>query len=304
MIDLLVTKVEVDPLQTQTNLFPERMNPIVDHIANQIVVHIADHTANHTAAPLANDSLVDNSVIAHNNKDVYYKENDIVNGYSILQIIGEGRYGIAYLAINHKNEKCIIKQLKKEMLDKTREKLFYEELILQSLNSSNFPKFISKFRDDYREGYQLEYIEGIVFDDLLTKEGYTFSKPDIYRFGGQLLELIEILHHNNIVHQDIRPPNIILKTNNELALIDFGLARFIDNDIYTKDIDYWFVGDFLIHLYYSTYIESDLPDRPWFKELDLTIDEKIFLKKLMGIEGSYHNMDEIREQLCKIKNRI
>ncbi|MFA9465108.1 MAG: serine/threonine-protein kinase [Velocimicrobium sp.] len=275
------------------------MNPIVDHITNQIVVHIADHTAN----PLVNNSLAVNSVLDFSNKDVYYKENEIVNGYSILQIIGEGRYGIAYLAINDKYEKCLIKQLKKEMLEETREKLFYEERILQSLNSSNFPKFISKFRDEYREGYQLEYIEGRSFEDLLTKEGYTFSKADIYKIGGKLLELIEILHNNNIVHQDIRPPNIILKPNNEVALIDFGLARFIDSDKYTKEIDYWFIGDFLIHLYYSTYIDSDLPDRPWFKELNLNIEETIFLKKLMGIEGSYQNMDEIREQLGKIKSR-
>ena len=275
------------------------MNPIADLTVDQIVVHIVDHTAD----PLADNSLVDHSVIDFSNKDVYYKENEIVNGYSILQVIGEGRYGIAYLAINDQYEKCIIKQLKKEMLEETREKLFYEERILQSLNSSNFPKFISKFKDEYREGYQLEYIEGRVFEDILTTEGYTFSKADIYKVGGQLLELIELLHHNNIVHQDIRPPNIILKANNELALIDFGLARFLDNDKYTKDIDYWFLGDFLIHLYYSTYIDSDLPDRPWFEELDLNIEEKIFLKKLMGIEGSYKNMDEIRVQLDKIKSR-
>jgi len=275
------------------------MNPIVDKIANQIVDHIADQTAD----PIVDSRLFDNSVRDLSNQDVYYKENEIVNGYSILQIIGEGRYGIAYLAINDKYEKCVIKQLKKEMLEENREKLFYEERILQSLNSSNFPKFISKFRDEYREGYILEYIEGDVFKDLLMQEGYTFSKADIYKFGSQLLELIEILHHNNVVHQDIRPPNVILQANNKLALIDFGLARFIDNDTYTKDIDYWFLGDFLIHLYYSTYIDSNLPDRPWFEELDLNIEEKTFLKRLMGIEGSYHNMDEIREQLNRIKNR-
>lgn len=279
------------------SLLAELMNPTVEQIVNQIVVHIAYHTAD----PSVDNSLVDNSVIDLSNKDVYYKKNEVVNGYSIQQIIGEGRYGIAYLAINDDYEKCIIKQLKEAMLEETREKLFYEERILQSLDNSNFPKFISKFRDEYREGYQLEYIEGTVFEDLLATEGYTFSKADIYKIGGQLLELIEILHHNNIVHQDIRPPNIILKANNELALIDFGLARFIDNDKYTKDIDYWFLGDFLIHLHYSTYIDSDLPDRPWFEELDLNIEEKIFLKKLMGIEGSYQNMDEIREQLGKIK---
>ena len=294
-----MTKVEVDPHQIQTSLLAELTIPIAGQIANQEINPIADQIVD----PLVDNSLVDNSVIDFSSKDVYYKQYEIVNGYSILQIIGEGRYGIAYLAINGKYEKCIIKQKKKEMLKETRNKLFYEEQILQSLNSSHFPKFISKFKDEYREGYQLEYIEGTVFEDLLATEGYTFSKANIYKIGGQLLELIEILHHKNIVHQDIRPPNIILQTNNELALIDFGLARFIDNDKYTKDIDYWFLGNFLIYLYYSTYINSNLPDKPWFEELDLNIEEKIFFKKLMGIESSYQNTDEIRAQLNKIKNK-
>lgn len=234
--------------------------------------------------------------------DKYYKNSEIVNGYSVLNIIGEGRYGIVYLAINDKGEKFIIKQLKKDMLEKTREKLFYEENILRSLNNSKFPKFISKFKDEDREGYILEYIEGIVFEDLLAIEGYKFSKNEIYQVGSQLLELLELLHNNNIVHRDIRLPNIILKENKELALIDFGLARFMDNEKYVKEMDYWFLGDFLIHLYYSSYEESGVEEKPWYEELDLNSQEKIFLKKLMKIEGSFKSSEEIKEQLEKIKN--
>ena len=79
-----------------------------------------------------------------------------------------------------------------------------------------------------------EYIEGKVFEDLLVKDRYKFSKGEIYRIGSQLLELIEILHNKNIVHRDIRLPNVILKENNELALIDFGLARIADNKKYVS----------------------------------------------------------------------
>ncbi len=233
--------------------------------------------------------------------DRYYKIKEIVNGYSILNIIGEGRYGIVYLAINNKNEKCVIKQLKKDMLKKTREKLFYEEQILQDLNNPKFPKFISKFKDKYREGYILEYIEGRVFEDLLAEDEYKFSKDDIYKVCSQLLEIVEVLHKNNIVHRDIRLPNVILKENEELALIDFGLARIIDDKKYVKEMDYWFIGDFLIHLYYSSYEETVEEEKPWYEELDLNLEEKNFLKKLMGIEGSYHNIEEIKRQLEKLK---
>jgi Serine/threonine protein kinase len=234
--------------------------------------------------------------------DNYFRVNDKIKDYSILKKIGQGRFGIAYLAINDKNEKCVIKQLKREMLEQSREKLFYEEKILRRLDNPKFPKFISKFEDGYREGYILEYIEGSVFYDLLARNRYQFSRDKIYTVGSQLLEIVELLHNNNIVHRDIRLPNVILKADKELALIDFGLARFIDNERYEKQDDYWYIGDFLIHLYYSTYKITYKMERPWYEELDLNYEELKFLKKLMGIDGHYKNIQEVKLQLAKIKS--
>lgn len=233
--------------------------------------------------------------------DRYYEKRDVVKGYSILKIIGEGRYGIVYLAKNDTDEKAVIKQLKKDMLKKTRKKLFYEKKILQSLDDPRFPKFIGEFKDRFRQGYILEYIDGVVFEDLLARDNHRFTKEEIYNIAGQLLDIVEVLHNNNIVHRDIRMPNVILKENNQLALIDFGLARFVDDKRYTKKIDYWFIGDFLIHLYYSNYEETEEEEKPWYEELDLNKEEEVFLKKLLGIEGSYKNIKEIKMQLEKIK---
>ena len=237
-----------------------------------------------------------------NDKDEYYKENDIVNTYTILKLLGEGRYGIVYLALGDDNKKYVIKQLKNEMLDITRSKLFYEETILKDLLYPFFPKFIAKFKDGTREGYILEYLEGKVLEDLLRKDGYHFSKAEIYEVGSQLIDLIEILHSHNIVHRDIRLPNVIQNDNKELYLIDFGLARIMDDKRYKKEIDYWFLADFLIHLYYSSYQATNPVDQPWFKELDLNPKEKVFLKRLMGIQKPYKDIKEIREELRIIRD--
>lgn len=234
--------------------------------------------------------------------DKYYRRGEIINDYSIIKIIGEGRYGIAYLAINDKEQKCVIKQLKKNMLKETRKKLFYEEQILQSLDNPSFPKFLGKFRDKYREGYLLEYIEGKVFEDLVVQDNCKFTRNDIYKIASQLLNLTEILHNKNIVHRDIRLPNVIVKKNMDLALIDFGLARYIDYNRYAPQLDFWYIGDFLIHLYYTMYNNSDDKDRPWYEELDINTEEKILLKKLMGIEKPYREIYEIQEQLQIIKD--
>lgn len=231
--------------------------------------------------------------------DRYFNINDIVNGYRIINIIGQGRYGIAYLAINKFGEKCVVKQLRNEMLKLTRNSIIYEKKILKMLNDSRFPRFISEFKDEFREGYLLEYIDGIVFHDLINR-GHEFTREEIYETALQLLELAETLHNQGVVHRDIRTPNVILMKNNQLALIDFGLARFIKST-HSINTDYWYIGDFLLQLYYTTYNNKiNELERPWFEELDLTIQEKVLLKRLMGLGRRYRSIDEIRNQLYKI----
>lgn len=189
------------------------------------------------------------------------------------------------------------------MLDKTRSKLYYESEILSKLKSNRFPKFITSYNYNGTEGYILEYIYGKDFYEILAKDEYEFSKIEIYNIAEELLNIIEILQENNIVHRDIRTSNVILNENNQLVLIDFGLARYIDNNRYLKDVDYWYLADFLLHLYYSSYYpDGEEVERPWYEELNLNSYEIIFLKKLMAIEKPYENIEEIRADLDKIKN--
>ncbi|KXL54011.1 serine/threonine-protein kinase PknB [Anaerotignum neopropionicum] len=232
----------------------------------------------------------------------YYEQGEQIKDYSILDILGEGRYGIVYLAKNTKDEKCIIKLLKKDMLKKSKSKLFYEQEILKSLNSPKFPQFIEYLEIDNLPAYVLEYIPGIVFEDLLADDSYLFRKEQIFEIAIQLVEIISILQQNNIVHRDIRPPNVLIKENQDIVLIDFGLARYIDDKKYTKQVDYWYLGDFLIHLYYTSFYQDlELEERPWYEELDITEQEILFLKKLMGIEDSYTNIEEIQSDIMKLK---
>lgn len=233
--------------------------------------------------------------------DRLYELGEKVKGYSIIKLLGQGRYGIAYLGENKRHQKVIIKQLKAESLKQTKEKLIYEKMTLDMLDDPRFPKFISYFKDRDREGYILEYIPGKVISDLLVKDQHKFSRNEIYEYCRQIIDIIETLEKNHIVHRDIRPPNVILKDNKQLALIDFGLARIIDNKVYEKELDYWYLGDFLLHLYYSSYESDSEESRPWYKELDLNKEELVLLRRLMGIERCYSNINEIREQLEKVK---
>ncbi|NBL00048.1 MAG: protein kinase family protein, partial [Erysipelotrichia bacterium] len=92
--------------------------------------------------------------------DKYYEPGEKIKDYTILSIIGEGRYGIVYLAENNNLSKCIIKQLKNDMLKSSKSKLFYEQEILKKLNDDKFPTFIEKIEEKALQAYVLEYIPG------------------------------------------------------------------------------------------------------------------------------------------------
>lgn len=189
-------------------------------------------------------------------------------------------------------------------MEKSKEKLFYEEEIMKSLDDKRFPKFIEKFDYDDSKWYVLEFVEGKDFYELLSFDEYEFTKNEIYDVAEKILNIIITLQEKNIVHRDIRISNVIITEEKELVLIDFGLARYADDKKYRKEIDYWYMADFLLHLYYSAYNDEniELENKPWYEELDLNNEELIFLKKLMGIEEAYKNTDEIMNDLIKIKN--
>jgi len=225
-------------------------------------------------------------------KDIKFDIGQSVNGYCIKKQLGEGRYGIAYLAQNSNKELVTIKQLKKSMLKASKSKVIFEPLILKELNTLNcnyFPRYIDKFKDKLnRKGYILEYIDGETFSDILYKQNKVFSKTEIYEIALKLFDIIEILENSNIVHKDIK-------------LIDFGLARYIDNKNYKKELDYWYIADFLIHLHYSNHEDDKTLLKkkiPWYDELNLSSKERFLLMSIMGIDNKkYDNIYTIRDDI-------
>lgn len=238
-------------------------------------------------------------------KDIKFNNGHFINGYYIKKQLGEGRYGITYVAENSDKELVTIKQLKKSMLKISKDKIGYEPNILKELsklNCSYFPKYIGRFKDNLdRKCYILEYIDGETFSEILYKKKKVFTKVEIYEIALKLFDIVEILESCNIVHKDIRITNVIYTPKDEIKLIDFGLARYIDNKRYKKELDYWYISDFLIHLHYSNYEEDKTMFKkkvPWYDDLHLTSNERDLLMSLMGINNKkYDNIYDIRKDI-------
>jgi len=181
------------------------------------------------------------------------------------------------------------------MLKKAGAKARYEEEILKRLQHKSIPQFIEKIEHEDFCGYILEFKEGRTFEDIIYLDKNVFEREEIYRVGRQIVGILKYLHSMGVVHRDIRVPNT-LNDGKKVNLVDFGLARWINNKQYRADMDFAFLGDFLLHLYYSSFEFKGHKKRPWYEELELTEKELLFLKRLLGVEQRYKSIFEVEQE--------
>lgn len=227
-----------------------------------------------------------------------YEPTEQIAGYTIEEIIGEGRFGFCY-RVSRNGELFVLKQLKKRMLKKSGTKVKFEEDILKNLQHKSIPRFIERVKlyDSY--GFVLEYKEGKTFEDIIYLDHYKFTRKEIFNIGIQLLNIIKYLHSKGVVHRDIRVPNTLYDGQN-VNLVDFGLARLINNEKYMTDMDFAFLGDFLLHLYYSDFEYGGGKKLPWYEELTLVDQELCFLKRLLGVEERFKDIRQVENEFYKV----
>ena len=213
--------------------------------------------------------------------------------FTIIKSVGEGRYGMCFLAHSIDGTPVIIKRFKASIFKKNKEKNPYEAAILSQLKHNSIPELLGVINVKGFYGFVLEYKPGYTFKELLFKYNYKFTMAEFFNIGIQLIKIIKYIHKKGVVHRDIRIPNVLIDME-EVYLIDFGLARYEDNDKYTYDLDFSYLGDFLLYLLYSSYeIKQNHKKLPWYKELALKANQEFFLKRLLGLEIPYKNIDDI-----------
>ncbi|BAZ12420.1 serine/threonine protein kinase [Calothrix sp. NIES-4071] len=149
--------------------------------------------------------------------------------YTIEKVIAQGGFGITYLARNENQQPIVIKTLN-EIVQKRPDFAKLEQDFLNEalkLAKCNHPHVV-KVREVFQEGIWcmvMEYIEGENFVDRVVNRG-VLSEAEAVGYIRQIGEALTVVHNNGLLHRDVKPANIIVRTNKrEAVLIDFGIAR-------------------------------------------------------------------------------
>lgn len=170
--------------------------------------------------------------------------------YRIEQILGQGGFGITYLAYHEMLEyKVAIKEFflkeycnrnietnyvtlgtegNREMLQRFQQKFIKEAKTIFKLRHPNIINIHDIFEENGTAYYVMEYIEGCSLGDIVKKQGKISEKQSVEYFT-KIANTLAYIHERKINHLDIKPANIMVrKTDNEPIVIDFGLAKQYD----------------------------------------------------------------------------
>lgn len=154
---------------------------------------------------------------------------DFMRNYANIKKIKKGGQKTVYKAQTLLGQNVALKLI----YNANDPRVLQEIEILTKLDIKNIPKIISSgyIKDDDSDEDVLyiveDFIQGKSIRDCLN-EGYKFSLKNAYNLLSKLLTIEVNLENNQLLHRDINPNNIMLTPDNDIILIDFGLAKKMD----------------------------------------------------------------------------
>lgn len=196
---------------------------------------------------------------------------DIVDGkYQIERVLGEGGMGIVYLAKDITTEvPIVLKAIRAEYLfkDEYRERVRREARALARMDHPNVVDLKAVIPWQGTLILAMQYVDGKSLDKILAEhKARNTLMPvkqalDVFR---QVAEGLAAVHAEGVIHRDLKPGNIMIRTRDGLAkVMDFGLAKTEDDVRTEKKVTTGIIGS----LWYMA--PEQIEGRP---ELDRRVD--------------------------------
>ena len=152
--------------------------------------------------------------------------------YTLGATLGEGEFGkvkIGWKKETPNHDQVAVKIIRKDRLNSPGRttKVHREIAILKQLNHPNIVRLHEMVETDHTIGMILEYASGGELFDYILQKRYLNDKQ-ARRLFAQLVSGVGYLHRNGIIHRDLKLENLLLDSQKNIIITDFGFANTFD----------------------------------------------------------------------------
>jgi serine/threonine protein kinase/tetratricopeptide (TPR) repeat protein len=150
--------------------------------------------------------------------------------YRIKQALGEGGMGVVYLAQREDlGNEVAIKILRDAWVSPARRERFNaEQRTLAQLNHPSIARlYDADTSPDGTPFFVMEYVEGVPLTEFCKTQ--KCSIPERLRLFRAVCEAVLYAHQHAVIHRDLKPSNILVKADGSIRLLDFGIAKHLEN---------------------------------------------------------------------------
>lgn len=203
---------------------------------------------------------------------------EVEQRYEIREIVGQGAYGVVCSGVDLKTgQNVAVKKVENIFDHRSLAKRTLRELkLVRYFQHENIMSMQRVMRPHSPHFNNLYLVSELMETDLacVIRSPQELTDEHCQFFIYQVLRGLKYIHSTNVIHRDLKPRNLLVNSNCDLKICDFGLARFDDPSVdercvmssyiatrwyrapeviigrrrYTKAVDMWSVGCILAEL--------------------------------------------------------
>ncbi len=157
---------------------------------------------------------------------------DACGPYKLVRLLGKGGMGAVFLAERGDGEvdhSVAIKFIRSASdYPGRRDRFLRERQILASLNHPGIGRLFDAGHSAQDQPYLvMEYIKGVPVDEFASN----LDLRDKLKLFLQVCSALAYAHRKLVIHRDLKPSNILVDANGQAKLLDFGIARILDDEV-------------------------------------------------------------------------